>query len=112
MNNLQYYGIGLFACVAIFSSYQGWVNSKKKNTNGLTPQYFFMGSFVWADAAILGLFWFLLCVITLIQKDWWLFLFSTSVFWVIRSLGEVMYWPGRSDVLAASAIFFCDKSSA
>ena len=66
------------------------INNKK--IYGLTPQYYLLGSFVWGDALIFGIFWILVCITMLILNDWILFLLIYSVFVVVRSLGETMYW--------------------
>ena len=51
-----------------------------------------LGSFVWADSVIFSLFWFLLSVCSFLLNDVYLFFFAASVFWVVRSLGETIYW--------------------
>lgn len=72
---------------------KGFYESKyKKNAYGLTRPLFFIGIFVWGDAVIFSLFWIMSAVVALILQDWYLFLLTTSVFWVIRSLGESIYW--------------------
>jgi len=63
-----------------------------KNAFGLTRQLFFIGAFVWADVVIFSTFWMLVSVLSLFLKSWNLFLVITSLFWVVRSLGETMYW--------------------
>ena len=64
----------------------------KKNPYGLTRPLLFWGIFVWGDAVIFGIFWTLVSVAVLILKDWILFLLIISVFWVVRSFGEAIYW--------------------
>ncbi len=64
----------------------------KKNPYGLTRKFNFIGSFVWADAVVFGLFWTIACVIFLLLNDWILFLLTLSVFWLLRSIGETTYW--------------------
>lgn len=51
-----------------------------------------LGIFVWGDAVVFGPFWFLTSFITLLLRDWYLFAVVVSVFWVVRSAGEMMYW--------------------
>ena len=63
-----------------------------KNAYGLTPSLFPWGIFVWGDAVVFGIFWFLTSLISIILKDWILFLLIICVFWVVRSLGETIYW--------------------
>lgn len=50
------------------------------------------GSFVWMDHIILGPFWFLVTLTTLLLNDMLLFLLIVSVFWLVRSCGETLYW--------------------
>ncbi len=72
---------------------KGFYESKyKKNAYGLTRPLLFFGVFVWGDAVVFGLFWTLSSFIAWMFKDWYLFLLIVSVFWVIRSLGETIYW--------------------
>jgi len=66
--------------------------SKALNTNRETPWLFWMGAFVWADAVVLGIFWLLVIGLVLLLGDWLLFVLIYSVFWVVRSFGEAIYW--------------------
>jgi len=76
---------------------------KKKNLYGNTTYLCCMGIFVWGDALILGIFWFLSSLISYLLKDWYLFLLIFSVFWVVRSFGEMIYWLNQQ--------FIKDKSN-
>lgn len=64
----------------------------KKNAYGLTRILTPLGIFVWGDAVVFGIFWILASVISYLLADWLLFLLIISIFWVIRSLGETIYW--------------------
>ena len=64
----------------------------KKNAYGLVPYLYPLGIYAWGDAVIIGLFWFLSSFVTFLLQDWILFLLIISVFWVVRSLGETIYW--------------------
>ena len=64
----------------------------KNNSFGLTPYLLPFGIFVWGDAVIFGFFWLLVSGIILLLNNWILFLLVVSVFWVVRSLGETIYW--------------------
>ncbi len=64
----------------------------KNNPFGLTKILLIIGSFVWADALVLGIFWTVVCVSLLVTNNSNLFLLFLSVFWFIRSLGETLYW--------------------
>jgi hypothetical protein len=64
-----------------------------KDSYGHPPGlYGFLGAFVWADLVIFGAFWALASGMSLILQDWLLFLLIISLFWLIRSIGETMYW--------------------
>lgn len=64
----------------------------KKNAFGLTYPLLPLGIFVWGDAVIYGLFWTLVSLTTYFLQDWLLFLLIIALFWVVRSLGETIYW--------------------
>lgn len=65
----------------------------KKSAYGHTDTIFnFYGAFVWADLVVFGLFWSIVSLFCLITENWILFLLSLSVFWLIRSFGETLYW--------------------
>ena len=72
---------------------KGFKESKdKKNAYGLTPFLLLFGAFVWGDAVVFGAFWTLVSVAVFFLNDWVLFLLVISVFWVVRSIGETIYW--------------------
>lgn len=72
--------------------YFGLRQCLKNNPYGLTRIYNLIGAFVWADTVIFGLFWALTSFIILYFQDWLLFLLTLSLFWLVRSLGESIYW--------------------
>lgn len=83
----------LFALVNVALFAKGLYESNQKNNAfGLTRPLFFLGMFVWGDAVIFGLFWSVAALIALVFQDWILFLLIASVFWMVRSFGEVLYW--------------------
>lgn len=51
-----------------------------------------LGIFVWGDAIVLGPFWMSVSLLSLLVGSWWMFLFIVGVYWIIRGLGEVVYW--------------------
>lgn len=69
---------------------------KVKNKKGAytrVPQPFLVfGSFVWADHVVFGLFWAIASFICLLLNDYLLFALIISVFWLVRSFGESLYW--------------------
>src|SRR5581483_12281010 len=52
----------------------------------------FFGVFVWGDTLVVGPFWVILVCFALLFQNWYFFLLVISLFWVIRSFGEVLYW--------------------
>ncbi len=74
-------------------SVKGFYESKvKKNAYGKTPLLAPIGAIVWADTAIFGLFWTVVSVVIIILNDWILFWLTFSIFFVVRSFGETIYW--------------------
>ena len=92
MNLWQTIFLILFSFKALVALIIGLKQSLKGNTFSLTPYLFFLGAFVWADAVIFGIFWVIVSAFCLFTQDWLLFLLITSVFWLVRSAGEVVYW--------------------
>ncbi len=66
--------------------------TKKRNPFGLTKYLVFVGSFVWGDVFVVAPFWVIVSIVSLLLNSWYLFLLFVSLFWVIRSLGEMIYW--------------------
>ncbi len=75
--------------VFLWSLYQC---NKYRNNLGITYIFLPLGIFVWADGVVFGLFWFFAGMISLYLSDWILFLLTFSVFWLVRSLGETIYY--------------------
>jgi hypothetical protein len=85
--------IAVYGALSFLVFLKGFHESKdKNNAYGLTPFLTFLGIFAWGDAVVFGLFWIASSAISLLLKDWYLFLLIISVFWVVRSLGETIYW--------------------
>jgi len=80
----------------LFSFYffiRGYVECRyKANAYGLTPKLTLLGIFAWGDAVVFGIFWVFVALLSLILNDWILFCLVFSVFWVVRSHGETIYW--------------------
>lgn len=66
--------------------------NKRKNPFGLSRFFLPLGSFVWIDNVVFGAFFSLVSVICLLTRQFILFWLVFSVFWLIRSIGEQMYW--------------------
>ncbi len=83
----------VYALINLFVFAKGFYESRvKKNAYGITYLLFLLGIFVWGDAVVFGLFWFFSAITAFLLNDWYLFLLIVSVFWVVRSLGETIYW--------------------
>lgn len=50
------------------------------------------GSFVWGDVLVFSPFWFLVLSVSFIVNDILLLGVVISLFWSVRSAGEVLYW--------------------
>ncbi|HUW24636.1 MAG TPA: hypothetical protein VMW04_03345 [Patescibacteria group bacterium] len=83
----------VYALINLVVFARGFYECKvKKNAYGLTRPLFFLGVFAWGDAVVFCLFWLFSSIVVLLLNDWYLFLLIVSVFWVVRSLGETIYW--------------------
>lgn len=93
MNTLQFSIIVVYGSISLLAFIRGFYEVfKKNNPFGQPFILFWLGIFAWGDAVILGFFWCLVSLICFLLKDWILFLLIVSVFWVVRSLGEILYW--------------------
>lgn len=89
----QYLIVGGWGIAALMAAFQGVkFTIREKNPFGLSRRWEWLGIFVWVDAPIIGSFWVLACGVALLSDSWWLFCLTGSIFWVIRSLGETIYW--------------------
>lgn len=93
MQPVQQMVVVLFGLVNLFFFSKGFYESyKKKNAYGMTYLLFPFSIFVWGDAVVFGLFWTVVSVSVLLLQDWILFLLFLSLFYLIRSIGETIYW--------------------
>ena len=93
MSGLQSLIVGVVAVVNLVAFLVGYYISRyKKNPIGNTFFLYPFGIFVWGDAIVWGMFWFLASCVTLLLGDWVLFLLIYSAFWLVRSFGETMYF--------------------
>ena len=70
----------------------GLVRCRRGRAYGRFLPLNFIGAFVWGDAVIFGLFWLITSSIILLYGSWWLFLLVLDAFWLVRSVGETIYW--------------------
>jgi len=64
----------------------------KENVFGKTGLFNIFGAFVVGDMIVFGVFWVIAATVSFLLNDWILFLLIISSFWLIRSLGETIYW--------------------
>jgi hypothetical protein len=83
-------GFAVFSLFAFFKALHECRN--KRNAFGLTPWLLPIGAFVWGDAVVFGFFWAVISLAAGLMQDWYLFLLITSLFWVTRGFGEMIYW--------------------
>lgn len=92
MQNWQALFLLAYASTSLFLAVKGFYESSKKGNAFGTVHSFTMGAYVWGDAVVFGAFWFLVSIVTLLLSDWVLFWLIFSLFWVVRSFGETIYW--------------------
>lgn len=93
MTNGQIFFLLIFAlanfAISIKGSYETW---KRKNAFGETPFLYLLSMFVWGDAMIFGVFWGAAAIVSILLGDWILFWLIASLFIMVRSIGETIYW--------------------
>lgn len=93
MNNWQSALVTSWGVLAFLSFlYALWQTSKKGNVYRETYVFWIFGAFVMGDLVVFGLFWAAVSLVTFYLKDWLLFLLIYSSFWLVRSVGETIYW--------------------
>src|SRR3989344_4204054 len=93
MTTWQQIIILIYGVLGLVGSFRSYRECKKKgNAYGLTPQYYIYGAFVYGDMVVFGIFWLLVGMVTFVLQDWLLFLLTQSLFWLVRSVGETIYW--------------------
>jgi len=89
-SSVLYFYYYLFQPSPLFTRF---INAEIVITLGRTKRFYeVLGGFVWGDVVVFGLFWFLVSIAVLYLQDWILFLLIVSLFWLVRSLGETIYW--------------------
>jgi hypothetical protein len=84
-----------FSFFAFFNGvlfFLAYFECKKKNVYGLTRLLSPLGMYVWGDVLIFSIFWTVVSLISLLLSDVYLFFLIVSLFWVVRSFGETIYW--------------------
>lgn len=77
--------------VALFFISLTNVTKRRKAFNPIIYAYI-IGVFVWGDALIICPFWVFISSFSLLLNSWYLFLLFICIFWVVRSMGETIYW--------------------
>lgn len=87
----------MYELISLLVMIKGFFEVYKKDNafGGGSVLLFLLGVFVWGDAVIIGAFWILTMTICLLLNDWNLFLLVISLFWIVRSVGEIAYWIGQ-----------------
>lgn len=93
MNQSQQIFLILFAAFGLAISFKGfWETYKHKNAYRETPYLYPLSIYVWGDALVFGIFLGGAALVSIILSDWILFLLIASLFWLVRSIGETIYW--------------------
>lgn len=93
MNTEHHIFILIYGLINLIAAIYGFYQCKyRKNAFGNTRYLYPLGVFVWGDAVIIGAFWALSSFIAILLNDLILFLLLASTFWLVRSLGETLYW--------------------
>jgi len=80
-----------YSLIAVFNGYNKC--KEKKEAFEVTNLFIPLGAWVWGDVLVFGIFWFIVSATFLfILKNWYLFLLVTSIYWTVRSFGEINYW--------------------
>lgn len=82
-------GVGVVGLATVL---KGWQKIKQQKSFDETPLLSWLGIFVWGDTLIIGMFWVATSIVGLIFRKWVIFLLCVSVFWIVRSMGEIIYW--------------------
>jgi len=83
----------IFTLTNIFISAYGFYQCmKKKNAFGETWFLYPLGIYVWGDATVFGIFWAAAAIVSILLGDLILFFLIISLFWLVRSVGETIYW--------------------
>lgn len=84
--------ITLFGSLSFILACKGFYECSRKNGYGETIPWLWTGILVWADAPIIGTFWVIVSLVSLLINSWILFFLLGSIFWTIRSIGDTIFW--------------------
>lgn len=81
-----------FAGFNLFLFIRSVIECKHNNSYKLSKLLFPLGIYVWGDALVISIFWALVSLLSVVVGNLYLFLTFVSLFWVVRSFGETIYW--------------------
>ncbi len=92
MSDLERLVVIVYGTISTVAFIKGFYEVKfNANRHGLAP-FGLLGIFVWTDAVVIGLFWIFASIFTLAVDSINIALLILSLYWVVRSGGEVLYW--------------------
>jgi hypothetical protein len=84
--------LSLFTIFNLLLFVKSYKECKNKNSYGLTKPLFLLGMYVWGDVFVFSIFWAVVSIASVLIGNLYLFCLIVSLFWVIRSFGETIYW--------------------
>lgn len=92
MTEIQNIVLAILALISIFVWIVSIRRCRRSNAFTETPLLSILGIFVWGDALIFAPFWLLVAGVGIFLQDWYLVVLTFSLFWLVRSIGETIYW--------------------
>ena len=74
---------------------KGLIESNRGHSYHNAHIFNLIGAFVWGDTVIFGIFWSIISILSLFLQDIDLFFLVVSIFWAVRSFGEILYWMNQ-----------------
>lgn len=85
-----YFLLALFISLCLFSIYS--IRTGKNTAKFIYGFGFPLGSFVWEDLFVFCIYFTVLTLIAILNSSTKIFLLGFSIFWLVRSVGETIYW--------------------
>lgn len=83
--------VAVIFLVYIFISFRE-VRDSNNNFEFIYPWAFWVGAFVWEDLLVFSLLHLIFVVLTFLFHDFRVGLLMISIFWLVRSMGETLYF--------------------
>lgn len=80
----------IFTLLTVFTFFK--IRKGKQIAEHIYHLGFILGSFVWEDLFLLSIYFSILSGVTIYFQQIKLFLLGFVIFWLVRSLGETIYW--------------------